>query len=174
MGQGVSPSDKLKKAGLSMGGMPGEIEVYDGTRYSPVDSTYAQTRLKDAGLTTEEATGYWTGKLKDQGLLDEEPKAKASPIAKKAINDRVDQFMSEISVGDAGEMLAGPEVAAEARQMSGTESSRQSAAVRRLEKQEESLAKNILSEMAAESPSPSLKTMRQLVNQQRVSRILML
>ena len=52
--------------------MPGEIEVYDGTRYSPVDSTYAQTRLKDAGLTTEEATGYWTGKLKDQGLLDEE------------------------------------------------------------------------------------------------------
>ena len=152
-GQGVDPSDKLKKAGLSMAGMPGEMEIYDGTRYSPVDSTYAQTRLKDAGLTTEEATGYWTSKLKDQGLLDEEPKAKASPTAKKAINDRVDQFMSEISVGDAGQMLAGPEVAAEARQMSATESSRQSAAVRRLEKQEESLAKNILSELATETPA---------------------
>ena len=77
----------------------------------------------------------------------------ATPPAKKAIKDRVNQFMSEISVGDSGEMLAGPEVAAEARQMSGTESSRQAAAVRRLEKQEESLAKNILSELAAESPT---------------------
>ena len=37
--------------------------------------------------------------------------------------------------------------------MMGTESSRQSAAVRRLEKQEESLAKNILSELADETPT---------------------
>lgn len=73
--------------------------------------------------------------------------------AKAQIDERVNQLLADVSVGEAGEMLAGPEVAAETRQMTGTESSRQSAAVRRLEKQEESLAKNILSEMAAESPT---------------------
>ena len=71
----------------------------------------------------------------------------------KDVNNRVDQLLADVSVGEAGQMLAGPEVAAEARQMSGTESSRQSAAVRRLEKQEESLAKNILSEFASETPT---------------------
>ena len=71
----------------------------------------------------------------------------------KDVNNRVDQLLADVSVGDAGQMLAGPEVAAEARQMSGTESSRQSAAVRRLEKKEENLAKNILSELAAETPA---------------------
>jgi hypothetical protein len=69
------------------------------------------------------------------------------------VNNRVDQLLADVSIGEAGQMLAGPEVAAEARQMSGTESSRQSAAVRRLEKKEESLAKNILSELAAETPA---------------------
>ena len=71
----------------------------------------------------------------------------------KDINNRVDQLLADVSVGEAGEMLAGPEVAAETRQMTGTESSRQSAAVRRQEKQEESLAKNILSEFASETPT---------------------
>ena len=75
----------------------------------------------------------------------------------KDVNNRVDQLLADVSVGDAGQMLAGPEVAAEARQMSGTESSRQSAAVRRLEKKEESLAKNILSELAAETPAQTSK-----------------
>ena len=73
--------------------------------------------------------------------------------AMKDVNNRVDQLLTDVSVGEAGEMLAGPEVAAETRQMTGTESSRQSAAVRRQEKQEESLAKNILSELAAETPA---------------------
>jgi len=71
----------------------------------------------------------------------------------KDVNNRVDRLLADVSVGEAGEMLAGPEVAAETRQMTGTESSRQSAAVRRQEKQEESLAKNILSELAAETPA---------------------
>lgn len=71
----------------------------------------------------------------------------------KDVNNRVDQLLADVSVGEAGEMLAGPEVAAETRQMTGTESSRQSAAVRRQEKQEESLAKNILSEFASETPT---------------------
>jgi hypothetical protein len=69
------------------------------------------------------------------------------------VNNRVDQLLADVSIGEAGQMLAGPEVAAETRQMTGTESSRQSAAVRRLEKQEESLAKNILSEFASETPT---------------------
>lgn len=73
------------------------------------------------------------------------------------VNNRVDQLLADVSVGEAGQMLAGPEVAAETRQMSGTESSRQSAAVRRLEKQEESLAKNILSKLAAETPAQTVK-----------------
>ena len=75
--------------------------------------------------------------------------------------DFLEQFSDEleglgldrITVGKSGEMLAGPEVAAEARQMMGTESSRQSAVVSRLEKEEESLAKNILSELAQETLS---------------------
>jgi len=71
----------------------------------------------------------------------------------KDVNNRVDQLLADVSVGEAGEMLAGPEVAAETRQMMGTESSRQSAAVRRQEKQEENLAKNILSELADETPT---------------------
>jgi hypothetical protein len=73
--------------------------------------------------------------------------------AQKVLDDRVNQLLSEVSVGEAGEMLAGPEVAAETRQMTGTESSRQSAAVRRMEREEESLAKNILSELADETPT---------------------
>ena len=74
--------------------------------------------------------------------------------AQENLDDRVNQLLSDVSVGKAGEMLAGPEVAAETRQMTGTESSRQSAAVRRLEKEEENLAKNILSELAQETSEP--------------------
>lgn len=73
--------------------------------------------------------------------------------AQEGLNDRVNELLKDVSFGEAGEMLAGPEVAAETRQMTGTESSRQSAAVRRLEKQEEKQAKNILSELAQETPT---------------------
>ena len=45
------------------------------------------------------------------------------------------------------------DVKRESAQMMGTESSRQSAAVRRLEREEENLAKNILSEFASETPT---------------------
>ena len=73
--------------------------------------------------------------------------------AQEDLNDRVNELLKDVSFGEVGEMLAGPEVAAETRQMTGTESSRQSAAVRRLEKQEEKQAKNILSELAQETPT---------------------
>jgi len=76
-----------------------------------------------------------------------------SQQAQEVLDDRVNQLLSEVSVGESGEMLAGREVAAETGQMMGTESSRQSAAVRRAEKQEESLAKNILSELTSETPT---------------------
>lgn len=73
--------------------------------------------------------------------------------AQEGLNDRVNELLKDVSFGEAGEMLAGREVAAEAGQMMGSESSRQSAAVRRLEKQEEKQAKNILSELAQETPT---------------------
>jgi hypothetical protein len=73
--------------------------------------------------------------------------------AQEVLNDRVNELLKDVSFGEAGEMLAGPEVAAETRQMTGTESSRQSAAMRRLEKQEERQAKNILSQLADETPT---------------------
>ena len=73
--------------------------------------------------------------------------------AQEGLNDRVNELLKDVSFGEAGEMLAGREVAAEAGQMMGSESSRQSAAMRRLEKQEEKQAKNILSELAQETPT---------------------
>ncbi|QDP50013.1 MAG: hypothetical protein Unbinned3459contig1000_23 [Prokaryotic dsDNA virus sp.] len=76
-----------------------------------------------------------------------------SKQAQENLSDRVDELLAEVSVGEAGQMLAGREVAAEAGQMMGTESSRQSNVVRRLEKEEERQAKNILSELAQETLS---------------------
>ena len=76
-----------------------------------------------------------------------------SKQAQENLSDRVDELLAEVSVGEAGQMLAGREVAAEAGQMMGTESSRQSNVVRRLEKEEERQAKNILSELAQETPT---------------------
>ena len=63
--------------------------------------------------------------------------------------NRVNQLISEIGVDEMGRMTAGPEYAKEAGQFAATESSRQSAAVRRMEKQDpefERLAKEILAE----------------------------
>jgi len=87
--------------------------------------------------------------------------------AQEGLNDRVNTLLKDVSFGEAGEMLAGPEVAAETRQMTGTESSRQSAAVRRMEREEERQAKNILSELAQEtlSQADSEKTARIARNQ---------
>ena len=68
----------------------------------------------------------------------------------KTTPNRVDQLISEIGVDKMGRMTVGPEYAKEAAQMAATESSRQSAAVRRMEKQDpefERIAKDILSEM---------------------------
>ena len=79
--------------------------------------------------------------------------------------DRVAQLLSEVGVDERGAMTAGREVAQEAAQMAGTESSRQSAAVRRMEKQDpefERIAKDIIAEMrggggqgVAKQPKPS-------------------
>ena len=79
--------------------------------------------------------------------------------------DRVAQLLSEVGVDKMGRMTAGPEVAREAAQMAATESSRQSAAVRRMEKQDsefERIAKDIIAEMrggggqgVAKQPKPS-------------------
>ena len=82
--------------------------------------------------------------------------------------DRVSELIAEVGVDKRGAMTAGREVAQEAAQMTATESSRQSAAVRRMEKQDpefERIAKDILSEMrdkgsgggggVAKQPKPS-------------------
>ena len=79
--------------------------------------------------------------------------------------DRVAQLLSEVGVDERGAMTAGREVAQEAAQMAATESSRQSAAVRRMEKQDpefERIAKDIIAEMrggggqgVAKQPKPS-------------------
>ena len=64
--------------------------------------------------------------------------------------NRVDQLISEVGVDEMGRMTAGKEVARETAQMTATESSRQSAAVKRMEKQDpefERIASQILSEM---------------------------
>jgi len=81
------------------------------------------------------------------------------PDANDFLSDRVDQLISEVKVGPAGEMLAGPEVAAEARQMMGTESSRQSAAVNRAEREE---ASEILAQLKAqnETNKPKIKEVK--------------
>tara|TARA_X000001382_G_scaffold67187_1_gene46687 strand:- start:2373 stop:5129 length:2757 start_codon:yes stop_codon:yes gene_type:complete len=71
------------------------------------------------------------------------------PDANDFLSDRVDQLISEVEVGPAGEMLAGPEVAAEARQMMGTEANRQAGFVRRINKEGE----KVLDEMLAEPVS---------------------
>ena len=82
--------------------------------------------------------------------------------------DRVSQLIAEVGVDERGAMTAGREVANEAAQMTATEASRQSASVRRMEKQDpefERIAKDILSEMrdkgsdggggVAKQPKPS-------------------
>ena len=74
--------------------------------------------------------------------------------------NRVDQLISEIGVDEMGRMTAGPEYAKEAAQFAATQSSSQSAAVRRMEKQDpefERLAKEILAEQRnARSGAPKL------------------
>ena len=65
--------------------------------------------------------------------------------------DRASQLVSEVSVDEMGRMTAGPEVAKETAQMTATESSRQSAAVKRMQDAEyERIAKQILAEQRGE------------------------
>ena len=142
--------------------IPGEKEL--NRAYAP-EARRAQQHADKFGYgelrpSERKLTDPRTGEIFERGRSPDVPRSSEQSIrsqqarqAIKDVNNRVDQLLADVSVGEAGEMLAGPEVAAETRQMTGTESSRQSAAVRRQEKQEESLAKNILSEFASETPT---------------------
>ena len=142
--------------------IPGEKEL--NRAYAP-EARRAQQHADKFGYgelrpSERKLTDPRTGEIFERGRSPDVPRSSEQSIrsqqarqAIKDVNNRVDQLLADVSVGEAGEMLAGPEVAAETRQMTGTESSRQSAAVRRQEKQEESLAKNSLSEFASETPT---------------------
>ncbi len=129
--------------------VPGEQEL---TRAYAPEAQRAEAHAEKFGYADlnpaeRKLTNLETGEIYSRGRSPDVPQPKTF------LDDQVNQILSEVSVGEAGEMLAGPEVAAETRQMTGTESSRQSAAVRRLEKEEERQAKNILSELAQETPT---------------------
>jgi len=129
--------------------VPGEQEL---TRAYAPEARRAEAHAQKYGYADlnpaeRKLTNLETGEIYNRGRSPDVPQPKTF------LNDRVNQLLSEVSVGESGQMLAGPEVAAETRQMTGTESSRQSAAVRRLEKEEERQAKNILSELTQETPT---------------------
>ena len=124
-------------------------EIYQEVAAKPVSElpqvSRPQGAVEESMLITDPNTGEVYRRGGDVSIRAQQ--------AQETLNDRVNQLLSEVSVGESGEMLAGPEVALETRQMTGSESSSQSAAVRRMEKEEESLAKNILSELAQETLS---------------------
>jgi len=129
--------------------VPGEQEL---TRAYAPEARRAEAHAQKYGYADlnpaeRKLTNLETGEIYNRGRSPDVPQPKTF------LNDQVDQLLSEVNVGESGQMLAGPEVAAEAGQMMGTESSRQSAVVRRLEKEEEKQAKNILSELAQETPT---------------------
>ncbi len=129
--------------------VPGEQEL---TRAYAPEARRAEDHAQKYGYADlnpaeRKLTNLETGEIYNRGRSPDVPQSKTF------LDDQVNQLLSEVSVGEAGQMLAGPEVAAEASQMMGTESSRQSAVVRRLEKEEERQAKNILSELAQETPT---------------------
>lgn len=72
-----STGESLKRAGLSMGGAPEEfggdglnVELPGLNKRVPVDSPAALAAFKTAGVTGEEASDYWMGKLKSSGALE--------------------------------------------------------------------------------------------------------
>jgi hypothetical protein len=129
--------------------VPGEQELIRA--YAPEARRAEEHAIKfgysDLNPADRKLTNLETGEIYSRGRSPDVPQPKTF------LDDQVNELLSEVSVGEAGQMLAGPEVAAEAGQMMGTESSRQSAVVRRLEREEEKQAKNILSELAQETPT---------------------
>ena len=129
--------------------VPGEQEL---TRAYAPEARRAEAHAEKYGYADlnpaeRKLTNLETGEIYNRGRSPDVPQSKVF------LDDQVNQLLSEVSVGESGQMLAGSEVAAEAGQMMGTESSRQSAVVRRLEKEEEKQAKNILSELTQETPT---------------------
>tara|TARA_B100000900_G_scaffold298546_1_gene257028 strand:+ start:13 stop:1932 length:1920 start_codon:yes stop_codon:yes gene_type:complete len=129
--------------------VPGEQELIRA--YAPEARRAEEHAIKfgysDLNPADRKLTNLETGEIYSRGRSPDVPQPKTF------LDNQVNELLSEVSVGEAGQMLAGPEVAAEAGQMMGTESSRQSAVVRRLEREEEKQAKNILSELAQETPT---------------------
>jgi len=115
-------------------------------------SDFPGTATKDSGFRRfSERADDITGRDEVLNLIaDEQEQVMRTrmepPNASDFLSDRVDELISEVKVGPAGEMLAGPEVAAEARQMMGTEANRQASFVRRINKEGE----KVLDEMRAE------------------------
>jgi hypothetical protein len=152
--------------------IPGEQEL---TRAYAPEAQRAEAHAEKFGYADlnpaeRKLTNLETGEIYSRGRSPDIP----SDLLTQFSNELEELGLDKITRGEAGQMLAGPEVAAETRQMMGTESSRQSAAVRRMEKEEENLAKNILSELAQEtlSQADSEKAARIARNrQQDVSRV---
>ena len=131
--------------------VPGEQEL---TRAYAPEAQRAEAHAEKFGYADlnpaeRKLTNLETGEIYSRGRSPDVP----LDLLTRFNNELEELGLDKITRGEAGEMLAGPEVAAETRQMTGTESSRQSAAVRRMEREEESLAKNILSELADETPT---------------------
>ena len=150
----VAGKSSVKMADLSNQPVPkSKTQVYEDVAAKAEEDLPQVTRpsggVDESMLVTDPETGEVYRRGGDASIRAQQ--------AQEVLDDRVNQLLAEVSVGEAGEMLAGPDVAAETRQMMGTESSRQSAAVRRMEKEEENLAKNILSELADETSAQTVK-----------------
>jgi len=67
--------EQLKSKGLAMAGMPGEgpLQIDDGMRLINIDSPAGVEILSNAGVTPEQATSYWSDKLKREGITAEQP-----------------------------------------------------------------------------------------------------
>jgi len=67
--------EQLKSKGLAMAGMPGEgpLQIDDGMRLINIDSPAGVEVLSNAGVTPEQATSYWSDKLKREGITAEQP-----------------------------------------------------------------------------------------------------
>ena len=67
--------EQLRSKGLAMAGMPGEgpLQIDDGMRLINVDSPAGAEILSNAGVTPEQATSYWSNKLKREGITAEQP-----------------------------------------------------------------------------------------------------
>jgi hypothetical protein len=122
----------------------------------PKRSDFPGTATEDSGFRRfSERADDITGRDEVLNLIaDEQEQAMRTRMEPPEPTDFLAQFSDEleglgldrITVGKSGEMLAGPEVAAEARQMMGTEANRQASFVRRINKEGE----KVLDEMRAE------------------------